>query len=60
MNKEEVGLILEKKGMVKNCREVLLNNWEKDGFFSKKISKEIIDVLIAITLEKGCKASCYQ
>ena len=58
MNREEIGLILERKGMVKNCREILLNYWEKDGVFSKKINKETIGVLITIALEKGCKAPC--
>lgn len=59
MNKEEIGLILADKGMVKNCREVLLDGWEKSGFFTKKISKKEIEELVKAALKKGCKAPCY-
>jgi len=49
--------ILEKKGMVEQCRQIWWKQWKQyQSEFGG--SREVLENLVTAVIEKGCKAPC--
>ena len=57
VSEKEFNEILEKKGLVENCRNIWWKHWEP---YQAKFggSKELLERLVTEVTEKGCKAPC--